>query len=412
MLRTISSNSVASLPRNRAHILAAGLVIGSSASIFPACGNVFTDPASYNFSAAQYGSLFVAQTLLAISSSLISPKIKKLWSERGLLRLALISCVAAMLLLASIALLPDRSTTAYLLTLTANVFMGFGIGGGISIANVLAARAWPDHQSRGVAALHTMLGGGLAFAPLGLSVCVAVGYWWLMPLLIGGTGLWLSAMLRVPQQSVESRPTTIAQGDQSIGKPLILLGSLALLYGLSEATFSNWCVIYLHEFAGVSVASAGLVLSGFWGAVMLGRLAFAASSRASGRVIAIWSPLVTSLVFVLISQLPAPAVQIAGFILAGLSCAAVYPFLLGHASQLVTTRTHLVSGIMVATVLAGTGGGTFLTSLLNRYAGLPLNTIFLLTAVVPLFILVGMRSRFFSVGHVESEYRTKASTTA
>jgi fucose permease len=377
--------------KTKIHVLSCGLVIGAAASVFPACGNILTDATTYSFSTTQYGSIFVTQTLLAIASSLLSSGLQRKLANSGLLRLSLLCSALAMALLAVIALTPGKPFLSYIVTLTANVCMGIGIGGGISIANVLATAAWPDRPTRGVAALHTMLGCGLATAPLGLSVSVALGLWWLMPiavavcamyLLLGVSGQRTPEVSATPQEYRESH---------SITKPILLLGALAFLYGVSEATFSNWCVIYLHEFASVSVAAAGLVLSAFWGAIMAGRFYFAAAKPSVGQIIAVWSPLLTAAAYILISQASVPAAQIGGYIVAGLSCAAVYPFLLGRASLLSASRSQFVSGVMVATVLAGTGGGTYLTSLLNRFVGLSLSDIYLFAAVVPLAIFVTLR---------------------
>lgn len=374
------------------HVLLAGLLTGAAASVFPACGNILTDVRTYAFSSTQYGSLFVVQTLLAIFSSLVSSRINRSISQRNLLKTGLLSSAVAMLLLVSSNWLPVGNLARYSAVILASAFMGIGIGFGISVANVLSASAWNEQPQRGVAALHTMLGLGLSLSPFGVSAGLAIGNWWLAPVTIVLLLIWLASRHVVMSNPVPiDTNREIAQDNYGVPRAalprvVIMLGLLAFLYGIAEATFSNWCVIYLYNLSGVGISAAGLVLSGFWGAVMIGRLIYTTVSvRVGGRIAAV-SPLLMSVSFLIISLANNSTIQAIGFIIAGAACASVYPALLGRASTLHTSRRQLVSGLMVATVLAGTGAGTYLTAAVIGYFDLDLPQVYRIMAAIPVII--------------------------
>lgn len=369
------------------HVLLAGLLTGAAAAVFPACGNIFTDSRTFAFSSTQYGSLFVVQTLLAILSSLSSPRIIKVMSERSLLRAGLVCGGVAMLMLAVSSLIVPGGIGREYCHIAASTFMGVGIGLSISVANLLSVSAWAARPQRGVAALHAMLGLGLALSPFGVSAGLAVGKWWLAPIAIVLSIIWLVSKLQVASGATHSNIDQDNLADhRGIPRVVIVLGVLAYLYGVAEATFSNWCVIYLHDRTTVGIGAAGLVLSGFWAAVTLGRLSYTAVSRRAGELIALVSPLVMAMAFLLISFGDRSWMQVIGFILAGAGCASVYPALLVRATSIQTTRRQLVSGLMVATVLAGTGTGTYLTAAIMEYFSLGLDEIYRFAAIIPLVI--------------------------
>lgn len=289
--------------------------------------------------------------------------------------------------------------------------MGIGIGLGISVANVSAASAWQDNPRRGLTLLHTMLGLGLATSPLMVSVSISLGHWWIAPVIVGVGAMTLMLFVgpTVRSQATEVRVecTALSVAQQRV---LVLLGTLALVYGVAEATFSNWCVIFLHEVSAVGLAPAGLVLSGFWLAVMFGRLAFSAVPPSRGRTLAVLSPLGMIVAFLLIALSNNGPLQIAGYVIAGLGCAAVYPALLGFSAQLPIQHSQFASGLMVATVLAGTGTGTYAVAILKRWFGIGLSQIYLVFAVIPLALIIGLW-RLRSTDGEEKSQRLKITST-
>ena len=371
------------------HILLAGLLIGAATAVFPACGNILTDARTFAFSSTQYGSLFVVQTLLAILSSLISPRISRAIGDRLLLKVGLVSSTLAMLMLIESSLISSSDIIRYWAVLLAIAFMGVGIGFTITVANVLSASAWSDRPQRGVAALHTMIGLGLALSPFGVTAGIAISKWWLAPVIVSLFLIWLASKLQVVSGSTHSESDNATFHDShNIPRAVIMLGVLAFLYGVAEATFSNWCVIYLHDRAEIGIAAAGLALSGFWASVTLGRVAYTAANHQVGKLIALVSLPIMAFSFLLISLIHISWIQILGFIAAGIGCASVYPALLVRATALQTSRRQFVSGLMVATVLAGTGTGTYLTAAIMEHFNLELDEIYRIAALIPAFIFV------------------------
>jgi fucose permease len=371
-------------------VLLGGLLIGSAAVTFPACGNIFKDPASYALTNAQYGSLFVVQVLVAILSALSLPKLAMRLGTHAVLRFGLLSCASSMLLLALSAASVSSPKSAYAMLLLANAFAGFGIGSGISVLNLVAASTWKETPSRGVSALHAMLGAGLTLAPFSVSACFSLGYWWLSPL---ATSALLAVLAIRPHAEASSSLSGSVESHESRSIPQIIwvLAALAFLYGVAEATFSNWCVIYLHEDASLGIDTSGLALSAFWGMVTLGRLGYAAAANSRfANTCALAAPIVMALAFLIVSHASGSVEGIAVFALAGIGCSCFYPSLLADATSLAGPRDQFVSGLMVASVLGGTGAGTYLTAFWREFVGLSLGRIYGLSAVIPLAMLAGL----------------------
>lgn len=375
------------LLRPKIRILAGGALIGAAAVSFPACGNILKDVASYGFSSTQYGWLFVVQGLLAIGSSLFSSKLHSKLTARQILVAGLLSGAAAMILLAVSLIVPKDHHAQYITVVLANVFMGTAVGLGISVLNVLAATAWGERSAKGIAALHTMLGAGLTLGPFLISAGLALHIWWLAPLLV--SALLISIVPRGKDSDLT--PDQLTDRDKPLSplpRMALVFALLAFLYGIAEATFSNWCVIYLHEEAGLPVASAGLALSVFWAAVTLGRFGCTAvSNRQIAGAVMLVSPLVMIVAFVTVSYGRGFAMGLPAFALSGAGCACFYPAILAKATANAGRHRQFVSGLMVATVLGGTGVGTYLTAFWRDTYGISLHDIYRWSAIIPAVIL-------------------------
>src|SRR6185369_1301722 len=81
-----SMASVASAaPSNRravAAVYGAGLLQGLALVTFPAASAVFTSRAAYDLTSAEYGAMFVPQTVLAIAAALLGGRIQRRWGEK------------------------------------------------------------------------------------------------------------------------------------------------------------------------------------------------------------------------------------------------------------------------------------------------------------------------------------------
>ena len=63
-------------------VYAGGLLQGLALVTFPAASAVFTDPHAHGLSNAEYGVMFVPQTVLAVTAALIGGRLARRWREK------------------------------------------------------------------------------------------------------------------------------------------------------------------------------------------------------------------------------------------------------------------------------------------------------------------------------------------
>jgi MFS transporter, FHS family, glucose/mannose:H+ symporter len=161
-----------------------------------------------------------------------------------------------------------------------------------------------------------------------------------------------------PPQSLENSRSAAPQAgrDRSTLQALALGASFFLYVGV-ETSLTGWAPTHAMRLPGMSTATAVLMPSFFWVAVILGRTTAPFSLRyVSERALLVASlgtATLGSCVFLLSNQL---AGVVAGLGLAGLGLAAVFPCLVSNLSDLFGARATRVGGIFFA--LAGLGGAT------------------------------------------------------
>ena len=164
-------------------VYAAGLVQGIVLVTFPAASTIFTDPAQYDLSNTQYGTMFVPQVVTAITASLLAgrPRAPDRRQARvpdraaGRPGLDGRSCSSARLAM-------GNDSLAYGLLLAATAFLGVGFGLTVPSLNTFAAAFHPDRVDNSVLVLNALLGAGTALAPLFVAIFVGLGFWWGLPL--------------------------------------------------------------------------------------------------------------------------------------------------------------------------------------------------------------------------------------
>ena len=109
-------------------VYAAGLVQGIVLVTFPAASTIFTDPAQYDLSSTQYGTMFLPQVVTAIIASLLGGTLaRRLGSKRVYLVGLLANLVSMALLIVSQFVAGDPIAYGLLLAATACLGMGFGL---------------------------------------------------------------------------------------------------------------------------------------------------------------------------------------------------------------------------------------------------------------------------------------------
>ena len=192
-------------------------------------------------------------------------------------------------------------------------------------ANTYAEKFSPGREDRAVLALNALLGAGTALAPLFVAIVVALGAWWLLPLVVALTVailLFISA-----KDPLEASVGEAAGASSSKRLP-------RLLYGIVETLNGNWSGPYLTGERGVSAQVASFALTALWAMVTIGRILFAAlSSKTTVRWIYIGLPVLLIVAFQVISYAAGETSGIVAFGFAGLGCSAFFPLCISLSGQ-------------------------------------------------------------------------------
>ena len=361
-----------------------GLVQGLALVTFPAASSIFTSPHGFDFSASRYGMMFIPQVILAILASSLGPRLAGHWTLKRVLLAGLSADLLAMTLLAlSRLLLQDLPGAAYGTLLVATGSLGFGFGATVMAANTYAEKFSPGRENRAVLVLNALLGAGTALAPLFVAIVIALGAWWLLPLVVAVT---LAVMLFISAKEPLQASVSQAGGASSskrLPRRFWLYAAAVLLYGIVETLNGNWSGPYLTGERGVSAQGASFALTAFWAMVTIGRILFAAvSSKRTVRWIYIGLPVLLILAFQVISHAAGEASAIVAFGFAGLGCSAFFPLCISLSGQEFPRFAAVMSGEIVAFYQAGYGVAAFGVGPLRDFAGFPFRTIYSFASLV------------------------------
>ena len=109
-------------------VYAAGMVQGIALVTFPAASTILTDPAEYDLSSTQYGTLFLPQVITAITAALLSSSLGGRIGTKRVYLVGLAASLGAMALLLVSSFLTGDETLAYALLLLATACLGAGFG--------------------------------------------------------------------------------------------------------------------------------------------------------------------------------------------------------------------------------------------------------------------------------------------
>jgi MFS family permease len=332
-----------------------------------------------------YGSLFVPALLLAMVTSLLGHALLRRFSLRALFLFSLIAEVVALSLMALAGAMGRPFGLPVLLVgvaLSGPAMGAFGI-----TLNTAAIELFPGRRDGALTAMHGLLGAGAAVWPMVVAAAAGLRVWPAAPLLLAGLfAVALAFSLRWPLQGVpqEIHP---AHAQSHVPRRLGTRSLTAFVYGISEATFTMWAVVYLYEQRGLPAAVAAGALSVFWLTMTVGRLLTAMVVRWSTPVmLTLLLSVGMSLAFLLVSHAQGTAGALLAFGFAGLACSAVFPLLLSLGSAEFPERTPQVSAIFSAAVLAGISVGSFAVGPLRGVLGL--ERIYAISALGPLIMAV------------------------
>lgn len=384
--------TVDAVPRARSVLVyGAGLVQGLALVSFPAASSILLSPTGYDLSTTQYGLMFVPQVVLAITGAATSPLLAARWSLQRVLQLGLVSNLVAMLLLV-LSQAVSTSPAAYPILLGATGALGFGFGTTVPALNTFAARLRPADQDRSILTLNALLGTGTALAPLLIALFLALGAWWLLPVLAAaGLVMFLVLALRTALDAGPAPQHTAGQR-QKLPTRFWWYAAAAVLYGVCETLFGNWSSVYLTGERALSAQTASLALAAFWACVTLGRVIVAAlTTRVAATVVFVVLPVLIAGSNLAVSGSHGALAAVLAFAAAGFACSAMLPLTLSLAGQEFPRLGATSSGELIAAYQVGYGFAAFGVAPLESATGIGLAGVYLVGAGVAVGLAVVAR---------------------
>src|SRR5262249_23846592 len=214
------------------------------------------------------------QVAFAILASALAPKLARRLGLRHVLLAGFAGNIVSMTLLALSRLLIGAPDAAFAVLLFATAALGFGFGATVMALNTYAEAFFPAWIDRAVLILNAMLGLGTALAPVLVALVVAIGPWWLPPLLAVCVVVLLSsiALTQPLRASADTAAGEVYVGWANLPRRFWLYAAAVFVYGIAETLNGNWAVLYLTTERGVSAGGAAVALGRVLGLVAAGRV--------------------------------------------------------------------------------------------------------------------------------------------
>jgi MFS family permease len=364
-------------------VYAAAVVQGIALVTFPAASTIFTDPAEYDLTRTQYGTLFLPQVATAITAALLGAGLGGRFGTKRVYLVGLWAGLLSMVLLLVSQFFMEDETAAYVLLLLATASLGAGFGFTVPALNTFAAAFNPGRVDRSILLLNALLGVGTVLAPLFVALFVGLGFWWGLPLM-STCLLALLVVVSMGQPLRTAARKAAAVGTTRIPRRFWVYAGFAVLYGICETVNGNWAQLDMTSDLGSTATQASLALTAFWAMVTLGRVLFAAvQRRLPARTTYHLLPFLLAVAFVLIALLPEdePLLGVLAFGLAGLGCSALLPLTISFGQEELAAVSAGVAGGVIAFYQLGYGLAAFgVGPLLD--GGMELSTIYATAAVI------------------------------
>ncbi len=373
-------------------VYVAGFISGLALIMYAAGGSLYQDPDFHNLSSSQFGSIFILQTLMAAISSLSTAVVARRFGTKAALLFGQTLIVAAMVLLAG-SQLALGSGLAYVLLLVSCGILGFGFGMSLSALTAYSYDLFLGKEAATVTIMHTIIGLGFVVGAPIMGQFIVADLWWGAPTLMGGLmGLMVLFQFGLPLKLSSEMSVDIQLTKVSLNFRLIVYALLVVLYGASEATFSNWSTTYLDINKGFSTSEAALGLSVFWLCIATGRIVFVTvvSRIKNMKRLYLLSPMLVALSFLLLPQASTPILAYLAMGIAGLSLSFFFPYTISLASAENPTQTAFVSGVLVASVQFGIGGSAITVGSLNDTGAFDLSLLLMLSALYGIVMAVAV----------------------
>ena len=304
------------------------------------------------------GTLVIFQTLGYLTSSSLSGRILRLLSIGSVLALSTLSAALALL---------GFALAAHWPLLLACGFVAGMAGGAIDAGlNAYGARHF---SARILNWLHAFFGVGTTLGPLIVTAVLTQGHAWRWSYVIVGSAQLLlattffltrSRWAHVPiGAGGPTHPPVAARARDTLRRPIVWLAMATFfVYAGSEFVVAQWSFSLLTLHRGESVATAGLLVSLYWGSLMIGRVLFGIVADRVPLVRTLSACLTTSAVGALLFWLePTRSLSFLGLMLIGAAFAPVFASLIVLTPRWVGDA-HTDSAIGFQIAAAGLGGAT------------------------------------------------------
>jgi fucose permease len=293
-------------------------------------------------------------------------------------RLGLGRLLAGSLAMSTIALLICAAAPAYWALVGCAVLFGLSAGAIDAALNAYAVRHF---GARGINLMHAAYGVGAATSPLIVTAGVSAGASWrwayvavmviqvLLTVLFAATvRQWSDAAAEAGARAPATPPQPAPARPRWRPQPRAVTGLLvvAVEVGL-ESAVGLWAFVFLFEAMALQAATAGVVVSAYWAAIVLGRILLGSVAERVGtwRVLAVVTTM--AVIAAALVQSGHPVLAAAGVVLLGLSLAPIYPLLVLTTAE--RTPAGSVDRLVGFQAAASTLGAVTFASVVGLFMG-------------------------------------------
>lgn len=259
-------------------------------------------------------------------------------------------------LLVTVALVLFSVASSYVAAAAAGFLLGFGGGGLNTSANALVADLYTDRRGAMLNVLGTFFGVGALVVPL--AAAIITGIFSIPQLLIGAAGL--SAILTIWYLVLSFPPPAEAIGYSFLASikaakypGVLLFAAILFCQSGNESSIGGWTSTYAGTL-GATPRTATLILSGYWAALMAGRLAGAKILGTMSKERLITASGIGSVIGCgLMWASTSIAMMAAGAVIVGFSFATIYPTTLAIAADRYQRQAGTIFGFLFAVGLIG-----------------------------------------------------------
>jgi fucose permease len=263
--------------------------------------------------------------------------------------------------------------------------------------NAIITDLYRGRAGQALNALHTVVGVGSFVGPVMIAAAIRMGSDYRLAYRLAAAAMILVCALWAISRP--PRPQRAAPGERrgltSFIAPLILVFALAMLYTGTEQVLGGWLFTYARDSAALAAAVASLLVSLFWLAVLVGRLAAVRVLRRTTNAGLLRACVLMGAagIGVILLGRAAPALLWIGVALAGFGFGPVFPTTLALSSELAPGHAGAMGSLVVASGSVGAMVLPFAAGALIPQIGIAGSIAATLLPLTAMLVCVGAISR-------------------